>query len=270
MPTDLDGSVGARYVRAMQLDLPEKLSLRAVRLQVNYSAARLNALPETRDLAKDFEEAAEKFAQLEAEEARLAIQRVETQAMVEIADDAWDDTIHAFQRRLLEACGNSQDHALYRLYFAEIPSHVTTMSYAAEILISKDLEESLMHEANEDLRAFSDRLRDKRFPLEGALHERTRLEVEEARFSNRVQLAKALVNKLRRITHANLEEIASAHGRGGDWSVRYFHAVNPLLAAMDADGAGSNASMSGGAAPASNGVSAEAEAAAPAAPASQS
>ena len=74
----------------MLRELPETLSIREIRLEVNYSAARLNALEETRHLAKDFEEAAEKFALLENEEASLDLQRVETQAMVEIADDAWN------------------------------------------------------------------------------------------------------------------------------------------------------------------------------------
>ena len=68
------------------LEIPESKPIRAFRLEANYTAARLNALDETRHLASDFEEAADKFALLEEEEGRLDIRRVETQAMVETAE----------------------------------------------------------------------------------------------------------------------------------------------------------------------------------------
>lgn len=205
-------------------------------MELAYSAARLNALDETRHLAAEFEAAADKFAMLEAEAARLDIMRVETQAMVETADDAWDDTMLAFQRRLLDLSNNSTDHELYRRYFADVPSQVTSMSYAAEIMISKDLEAELGKEANADLQAYADRMADKRRPLENALRERTRLEVESAKFANRVALAVALIDKLGRIAAANLEEIGVASDRGHNWSGRFFLAENPILDVIDSDG----------------------------------
>jgi hypothetical protein len=220
------------------LELAETSTIRAFRLEAKYTAARLNALEETRHLAKDFEEAADKFALLEEEDARLAIQRAELQASVETADDAWDDVVHAFQRRLLELAGNSSDHELYRRYFADLPSHVTRLSYHAELMISKDLERSLAEETVEELRVFSARLKDKREPLENSLTERTRLEVDEARFQNRVSLAKAILNKLRRIGFANLEDVAIARGRGREWCGRFFHAPNAFLDSIERDGTG--------------------------------
>lgn len=218
------------------LELHEHLSIRAFRLEANYTAARLKALEDTRSLAKDFEEAADKFALLEDEQARLDIRRMQTQASVETADDAWDDTMIAFQARLLEKAGNSVDAELYRRYFAEIPSQVTSLSYAAEIMISKDLEGMLEHEEIDELRAFTERLADKRQGLENILRERTRLEVDEARFANRVSLAKAILNKLRRILFASLEEVAIANGRGREWCVRFYHRDNVVLEAIDSDG----------------------------------
>lgn len=207
-------------------ELPESLSIRAFRLDAAYTAARLNAQDDTRRFARDFEEAADKFALLEAEEAQLGIQRVETEASVETADDAWDDTMRAFQRRLLDLSGNSTDAELYRRYFSEIPSHVTSLSHPAEIMISRELEQALEHEEQPELKAFGERLRSKRAPLEAILAERTRLEVEEARFANRVFLAKAILNKLRRALYANLDELAAAQGRSRDWSHRFFRHPN--------------------------------------------
>lgn len=218
------------------LEIPESKTIRAFRLEANYTAARLNALDETRHLAKDFEEAADKFALLEEEEGRLDIRKVETQAMVETADDAWDDTMMAFERRLLDLSGNSVDAELYRQYFAEIPSHVTSMSYAAEIMISKDLEKHLEMEEMDELRIFAQRLAEKREALENIIHERTRLEVDIARFQNRVALAKAILNKLRRILWAGLEEVAMAKNQNGDWCSRFFWGHNHQVTEMDMDG----------------------------------
>lgn len=220
----------------MELDLVDVLSIRDYRLELAYSAARLNALDETRGLAGEFAEAAARFEMLDQEEGRYEISKVETQAMVETADDAWDATIEAFHRRLLDLCDNNADHTLYRRYFAEIPSHVTSMSYHAEILISRDLESQLDNDDNPELSRFADRLRDKRIPLEAALRERTRLEVEMAKFANRVALAKALANKLRRITAANLDEVARTTDRDGDWGARFFRGQNKLLDLIDGDG----------------------------------
>lgn len=218
------------------LEIPESKTIRAFRLEANYTAARLNALEETRHLARDFEEAADKFALLEEEEGRLDIRKVETQAMVETADDAWDDTMMAFQRRLLDLSGNSVDADLYRRYFAEIPSHVTSMSYAAEIMISKELEKHLELEEIDELRVFSERLGEKREALENIIQERTRLEVDIARFQNRVGLAKAIVNKLRRILWAGLEEVAMAKNENEDWCARFFWSHNHQVEEMDMDG----------------------------------
>ena len=218
------------------LEIPESKPIRAFRLEANYTAARLNALDETRHLATDFEEAADKFALLEEEEGRLEIRFVETQAMVETADDAWDDAMMAFQRRLLDLSGNSVDAELYRRYFADIPSHVTALSYAAEIMISKDLERHLESEESEELRIFSERLAEKRRGLENIIQERTRLEVEQARFANRVALAKAILNKLRRVLWASLEEVAMAKARAPDWCARFFWTHNQQVHALDTDG----------------------------------
>lgn len=220
----------------MSIELPEQLTLREVRLEMAYTAARLNALEETRHLAGDFSETSDRIRQLEDEQSQLELQRVETLAMVEIADDDWDDVMLSFQRRLLDLSGQSVDHVLYRRYFAEIPSQVTGLSYAAEIMISKDLESELEKEELPELRLFADRLREKRVPLENALRERTRLEVEVAKFQNRVALAKQLSNKLRRITLANLEELAVTKDRGPAWSWRFFRAYNVDMESFDQDG----------------------------------
>ncbi|MCK6544619.1 hypothetical protein L6R52_02020 [Myxococcota bacterium] len=217
-------------------DLPEILSTRAFRLECSYTASRLAALEETRALAKDFEEAADKLALLEEEDARLDVRRMETQANVETADDAWDDTMHALQRRLLELSNHDMDAPLYRRYFADIPSHVTSLTYQAELMISKDLETDLATEEVAELKAFADRLRERREPLENALVERTRLEVEEARFANRVALAKTITNKLRRTTFAKLLELAGTRSRSEEWCARFFHTKNTALEALDRDG----------------------------------
>lgn len=219
------------------LEFPEHLPLRAFRLQASYTAARLNALDETRRLAGGFEEAADKFALLEEEEAQLAVRRMQTQAAVETADDAWDDTMLGFRARLLEQCAHDTESELYRRYFAEIPSNVTSLSYPAEILISKELEAQLAHEEEPSLKSFADRLAEKRAGLEGLMAERTRLEVEEARFANRVQLAKQVLNKVRRVLFTSLEEIQMARGRPESWCARFYYAHNDVLAALDNDGA---------------------------------
>jgi hypothetical protein len=219
------------------LELDDTQSVRHFRLEANYTAARLLALDETRHLAADFEEAADKFALLEQEHGTLEIRRVETQAMVETADDAWDDAVMAFQHRLLEISGNSVDAELYRRYFADIPSQVTSLSYAAEVLISKELERALQHEAHEELRSYADRLAQKRIGLERIIDERTHLEVDEARFANRVSLAKAILNKLRRVLYASLEEVAMAHGRSKDWCLRFYQGQAPTHATAVPEGA---------------------------------
>jgi hypothetical protein len=206
-------------------------------MEARYTSARLRALPETRALAGDFDEAHDKLALLEEEGAELDLRRMETQAKVEIADDAWDDAMHAFQRRLLELAGHDVDAELYRSYFADIPSQVTSLSYSAEIMISKELESKLALDEHVDLAAFASRLEDRRKALEGALHERTRLEVDEARFANRVAMAKAILNKLRRVLFASLDEIARARGLGHGWCFRFFHDHNPQVEAADLDGA---------------------------------
>jgi hypothetical protein len=226
------------------LELAENQTIRIFRLEAKYTATRLAALEETRRLAQDFEEAHDKFALLEEEEARLAVQRAESQANVETADDAWDDCVHAFQRRLLDLSSNSTDAPLYRKYFADLPSSVTNMSYHAEIMISKDLERALDEETVEELRAFADRLREKREPLENALVERTRLEVDEARFQNRVAMAKSILNKLRTGVHAALLEIAAARGRSTEWPTRLLEGKNSHIEALDRDGVGMNGQVS--------------------------
>lgn len=218
------------------LELPENQTIRIYRLEAKYMAARLAALEETRRLAKDFEEAHDKLALLEEEEARIAVQRTESQANVETADDAWDDCVHAFQRRLLDLAGNSTDHELYRKYFADLPSHVTNLSYHAELMVSKDLERALDEETIEELRAFAERLRQKRAPLENALVERTRLEVDEARFQNRVAMAKIILNKLRRNVHASLLDLGAARGRGAEWAARLLEGKSSHLETLDRDG----------------------------------
>lgn len=105
-------------------------------------------------------------------------------------------------------------------------------------MISKDLEDELgTEEAAVELKAFANRLRSRREPLENALVERTRLEVEEARFANRVALAKTITNKLRRTTHAKLLELAGTRSRSEEWCSRFFHTRNGALEALDRDGA---------------------------------
>lgn len=216
------------------LELSHRSSLRAFRLEASYTAARLNASEDTRPHAAEFEEAAERFRLLDEEESRLALRKVDTQASIEAADDAWDDTVHGFRRRLLELSNNSVDAPLYRTYFADIPSHVTSLSHAAEIMISKDLERALRDEPNESLRLFSEQLETQRLALEAILHERTRVEVDEARFANRVSLAKSILNKLRRVLWAELEELALHRGVGREWCARFFlghqDAVSPAEA----------------------------------------
>ncbi|MCA9551827.1 MAG: hypothetical protein KC933_17450 [Myxococcales bacterium] len=218
------------------LELPDTLPIRAFRLQASYTAARLSALEETRHLADDFSEAADKMAVLEGEEAQLAVRRMQTQAAVETADDAWDDVMLAFRARLLERAAHDTEAEIYRRYFADIPSNVTSLSYAAEILISKDLEAQLAHEDDPELSAFAARLADKRAGLEAIIRERTQLEVEEARFANRVALAKQVTNKLRRILFASLEEVQIARGRDRAWCARFYFTHNDVLAALDQDG----------------------------------
>jgi hypothetical protein len=224
-------------VENSRTDISEAKPIRWFRMEASYTAARLGALEETRPFAKDFTEAADKFALLEAEQGRLDIRRVETQAMVETADDAWDDTMMAFQRRLLELSGHSTDAELYRQYFADIPSQVTSLSYAAEIMISEELERHLMAEGNDELSVFADRLSEKRHVLENILRERTWLEVEEARFANRVSLAKSILNKLRRTLESSLAELARTKGRAEDaWAGRFFWTHNEQVEAVDTDG----------------------------------
>ena len=199
-------------------DLDEKLSVRTFRMGAVYAAARLKALEETQHLAGAFEEAADKFALLEEEEGDLAVRWATTLALVETADGAWDDTILAFRRRLLEQVGHNTEAELYRRYFAEIPSQVTSLSYVAEIMISKELEAHLADEPIAELQSFSARLAEKRAVLEARIQDRVRLEVEQARFANRVALAKQILNKLRRGAQSNLGELAAAHGRDETWA----------------------------------------------------
>jgi hypothetical protein len=214
------------------LELSETASVRHYRLEASYTRARLEACEETARLANDFEEAADKLALLESEESRFDTRCMEVQALVEAADDAWDDTMHAFMRRLLELSNHSQDHELYRKYFTDVPSHATSLSYHAEIMISKDLEHALELEEIEELRSFAERLRAKRDALENLLTERTRHEVETARFHNRVSLAKIILNKLRRIALSSIEEIAIAGGHDHAWCMRFFHARNDHFEAL--------------------------------------
>jgi hypothetical protein len=217
------------------LELPSHLGIRTHRLEASYTAARLGGLDATRELASGFEEAADKFRLLEEEEARLEMREVDLQASVESADDAWDDVIVGFRRRLLDLAGNDVDAEIYRRYFADIPSAVTGLSYAAEIMISRDLERALTRDALGELVDHAGRLEEKRLALEAALHERTRLEVDVARFRNRVALAKSILNKLRRVLFAQLEEIAVERGLGRDWCARFFLHHEMILEAMEID-----------------------------------
>lgn len=215
------------------LELSEELLIRSFRLEARYTAMRLLALAETRAYAKDFEDAYDKFALLEEEGAHIDVRKVESQAQVEMADDAWDDTMLSFQRRLLEVVENDVNTELYRSYFADIPSHVTSLSYAAESMISKELESKLAVEAHPELHGFASRLEDRRRALESSLQDRTRLEVDEARFQNRVALAKAILNKLRRVLFASLEETARARGLPRAWCLRFFQNHDGPLRALD-------------------------------------
>lgn len=217
------------------LELPARLGIRAHRLEASYTAARLRAVEATRHLAASFEEAADKLRLLEEEEGRHDFREVEVQASLETADDAWDDVVVTFRRRLLELSGNDVDAPIYRQYFADIPSHVTELSYAAEILISKELERDIEREAHPDLLPFAARLEEKRMALETILQERTRLEVDVARFHNRVALAKSILNKLRRILFAQLEEIAVERDLGKDWCARFFLRHEEILETLDVE-----------------------------------
>jgi len=217
------------------LELPSHLGIRVHRLEASYTAARLSAADSTRHLARRFEEAADKFRLLEEEEARHEMREVDLQAAVEAADDAWDDVVTAFRRRLLELADNDVDAEIYRRYFADIPSHVTELSYAAEVLISKELERELRDDGHPELVGFSDRLEDKRAELERNLHERTRLEVDVARFENRVALAKSILNKLRRVLFAQLEEIAVERELGRDWCARFFLHHEEILETLEVE-----------------------------------
>lgn len=216
---------------------PEYLPLRTYRLEASYTSARLEVLEETRALAADFQEAADKFALLEQEESQLGLRRMRTQAQVETADDAWDDTIIAFRNRLMEIVEGDTEAELYRQYFTDIPSHVTSLSYAAEILISKELEAKLTAEEDSRLAEFGPRLEEKREQLEAIIKERTHLEVEEARFSNRVDLAKQILGKLQRVLVANLDEIRNTRQRDEAWVNRFFFSHNVTLEDSDYDGA---------------------------------
>ena len=217
------------------LELPAHLGVRAHRLEASYTAARLNAFDGTRHLARPFVEAADKLRLLEEEEARLEFREVDIQASVETADDAWDDVVLAFRRRLLELADNDVDAPIYRRYFADIPSHATDLSYGAEILISKELENAIESGGHADLVSFGHRLEEKRIALEAIVHERTRFEVDLARFENRVALAKSILNKLRRVLFAQLEEVALERGLGRDWCARFFLHHEEILEAMEVE-----------------------------------
>lgn len=218
------------------LELPAHLGIRAHRLEASYTAARLNAIEGTRHLARPFEEAADKLRQLEEEEARLEFREVDIRASLETADDEWDDVVVAFRRRLLELANNDVDAPIYRQYFADIPSHATELGYAAEILISKELEAAIASDRHADLAAFGHRLEEKRLRLEAIVHERARFEVDAARFENRVALAKSILAKLRRVLFAQLEELALDRGLGREWCARFYLHHEEILEALEADG----------------------------------
>lgn len=218
------------------LELPEELALRTFRVEVRYTATRLKALPETRGLAAEFDEAHDRLVRLEDEEGQLAGRSIEVQAAVEIADDGWDDAMLGFQRRLLDLVEQDVDAPLYREYFADIPSHVTSLSYGAEVMISKELEARLAADERSELREVGERLAARRATLESSMLERTRLEVDEARFLNRSMMAKAITNKLRRVLFARLEELARARGLPRAWCLRFFHTEN-LHLGIEAEGA---------------------------------
>lgn len=221
------------------LELSENMTIRDFRLEASYTSARLAAVDEASHLASEYQRAAEKLAELETEGSAIDVARMQSQAMVEIADDAWDEVALDFQAKLLAMSGGSVDHELYRKYFAEIPTQMTRLSYGAEIMISKDLEEDLADETVAELAEFGPKLEAKRRTLESALRERTRLEVEAAKYQNRLALAKQLVNRLRKSTWTDLVEIA--RDRGEPWALRFFRQENAVLDAVDADGAAPSA-----------------------------
>ncbi|MBK8014689.1 MAG: hypothetical protein IPK13_25470 [Deltaproteobacteria bacterium] len=211
------------------LELPETLPLRTYRLSARYTASRMNAYRDAQPLAHEFEEASEKFALLEAEAGQIAVAKADASARVAGADDAWDETMLSFRAHLLQLSGYSVDAPLYRRYFADIPSHVTSLSFAAEIMISRELEAALglADEARDSLIAFADMLRTKREKLESAIREQTRVEVMEARFLNRVALAQVILNDLRQRAHSTLVEIASRTSRPAGWAARFFELMPP-------------------------------------------
>jgi hypothetical protein len=217
----------------MMLELSPSLSLRDVRLESIYTARRLSALEETRHLATDFEDAADKLGLLLAEEARFEQARVELQAMVEVADDAWDDVVHAVARRIGELSDHDHDHPLYRRYFDVVPTGATTLSYHAERMISRDLEALLADEPLDALASLGPDLARRREALEAILRERTRHEVERAKFDNRVRLARELVDRLRRTLFATLEEIRQSRGRDAAWGARFYLGANGHFEALD-------------------------------------
>lgn len=215
------------------LELSAHGSLRSFRIEASYTAARLAAGEETRALARDFEEAVDHLRLLEDEQARLDQRRVQTQASLEAADDAWDDEMNALHQRLLDLSDSDVDSELYRRYFADIPSHVTELSLGAEVMISAQLERRLREDPHPEIEPFAERLGQRRAALEAIMNESLALEVDEARFENRVSMAKAIVNKLRRVLLASLEELAAARDHGRDWCARFYldheevvHALN--------------------------------------------
>ncbi len=217
------------------IELSPRASLRTYRLEASYTAARLSASEETRHLAREFSEAADRIRSLEEELVRLDARRVETQASLESADDAWDDEMQAFRRRLLELCENDVDAELYRKYFADIPSSVTELSYGAEIMISKELEQAVADEAHPDVASLGPRLAERRSALEAVLQEALQVVVDEARYLNRVSMAKSIVNKLRRIAVASLEEIAMSRRHPRLWAARFFLDHEALAVSLDED-----------------------------------
>ncbi|MEM6370680.1 MAG: hypothetical protein AAF851_20500 [Myxococcota bacterium] len=204
------------------IELSPRASLRTYRLEASYTAARLSATEDTEHLAREFSEAADRIRLLEEELVRLDARKVQTQAALESADDAWDDEMQGFRRRLLELCDNDVDAELFRRYFADVPSSVTELSYGAEVMISLELEESVAADGHPDLSALIPRLAEKRGALEVILKEALRVEVDEARYVNRVAMAKAIVNKLRRVAVASLEEIAMSRRHSRLWTARFF------------------------------------------------
>lgn len=219
------------------IELSPRASLRTFRLEASYTAARLSGNDETRHLAQAFTEAADRIRLLEEELVRLDARKVQTQASLESADDAWDDEVQGFRRRLLELCENDVDAELYRKYFADIPSHVTELSYAAEVMISQELEHVLTEDGHPELSAWAPRLAERRVALEAISKEAVQVEVDEARFVNRVAMAKSIVNKLRRVAVASLEEIAMSRRHPRLWAARFFLDHQELATSLsDEDG----------------------------------